>query len=295
MFYGLFWHGSMFSVICGSFILRRPEGRHLFIIDLNFLFFCRHGVARHNVIDPRTGRQPDKCDTFFFDPPLVLDGKMAAVKAGEDIQTWWKTTQGGEAIDLIITSPLTRCIQTALFAFMPGDNYEQCISRKLFCIESVREAYGMHYPDKRRKRSILQVRVRAEIHDAHRCNFCSTVGNSKQNVFIFSQKTWPAVTFDPEMQELDILWKPDERETVWNVEQRIAEFFSWIIQREEENIVVVSHGVWIEVCLKTLCPNILQVGRRVYNCDAYSGQIVSRDGKFLRLDHVQQISGPYIK
>lgn len=89
---------------------------------------------------------------------------MTSVKAGEDIQTWWKTTQEGEAIDLIITSPLTRCIQTALFAFMPGDDYEECTSRNIFCNESVREAYGMHYPDKRRKRSILQVRIRAETH-----------------------------------------------------------------------------------------------------------------------------------
>jgi hypothetical protein len=41
-------------------------------------------------------------------------------------------------------------------AFLPGDRYANEINEpRMTCVESIREAYGMHYPDQRRKKVIL--------------------------------------------------------------------------------------------------------------------------------------------
>jgi broad specificity phosphatase PhoE len=67
-------------------------------------------------------------------------------------------------------------------------------------------------------------------------------------------------------------------------------FMQHLVQRPETNIVVVSHGVWIEVCLTMLCPSALEYGqRRVYNCDMFSGECISEDGRFLGLEKFELI------
>lgn len=120
----------------------------------------RHGVAQHNVLDPRTNQRPDLHDPFFFDPPLLTRGKVDSVNAGEAILTWWHTTQTGDSVELVVTSPLTRCLQTAVLAFLPGSNgYEQQVP--IACIENAREAFGMHFPDRRREKSVLQASEKA--------------------------------------------------------------------------------------------------------------------------------------
>jgi broad specificity phosphatase PhoE len=119
--------------------------------------FVRHGIAQHNIIQP-DGTKPDLRDPNLFDPPLVRDGKFQALDAGERLRMWWKMTQGGKQIELAIASPLTRCLQTASLAFLPGDEY--CKSGKeptIVCLEQIREAFGMHFPDRRRRKSLLAV------------------------------------------------------------------------------------------------------------------------------------------
>lgn len=65
----------------------------------------------------------------------------------------------GEPLELIVSSPLTRCLQTSTLGFLAGDMYTDGITEpKFFATELVREAFGMHYPDKRRDKSLLQVR-----------------------------------------------------------------------------------------------------------------------------------------
>jgi len=92
------------------------------------------------------------------------------------------------------------------------------------------------------------------------------------------------------MTENDEAWSPDRRESLHDIHQRIITFFHDLVQREETNIVVVSHGVWIECCLNSLCPEALGYGEtRVHNCNVFVGDCISNDGKFLRLENVQRI------
>ena len=91
------------------------------------------------------------------------------------------------------------------------------------------------------------------------------------------------------MPEEDEDWKPTERENWHDVVQRANEFLDWLAQRPETNIVVMSHGVWIECCLYAHCPEALKNGARVHNCDMIVGDCLSADGKFQSLQNVQRI------
>lgn len=92
------------------------------------------------------------------------------------------------------------------------------------------------------------------------------------------------------MPDSDEWWKPDKRENWADINARVHKFLQWLVRRQEDNIVVVSHGVWIESCLQLGCPGVLE-GRRVYNGDAFACDTVSRDGSFVRFQHVRQIYG----
>ena len=117
--------------------------------------FVRHGIARHNLIDPKTGKPPDLTDENLLDPPLVQDGKFQAIDMGDRLRTWWSANQTSQ-IELVVSSPLTRCLQTATLAFLPGDRYSNGVKEpRITCVENIREAYGMHYPDQRRKQIVL--------------------------------------------------------------------------------------------------------------------------------------------
>mmetsp|Transcript_40595 Transcript_40595/g.112799 ORF Transcript_40595/g.112799 Transcript_40595/m.112799 type:complete len:107 (-) Transcript_40595:19-339(-) len=104
------------------------------------------------------------------------------------------------------------------------------------------------------------------------------------------QKHWPNLKFDDKMPEHDDAWSPNHRETIHDIQCRISIFLQTLSQRQESNIVVVSHGVWIERCFLTYCPEALDHGnKRVHNCNVFVGECVSRDGRFLRLQNVNLI------
>lgn len=119
--------------------------------------FIRHGIAKHNIMDEK-GNPPDLKSPDLFDPPLTLEGKQQVLAAGELLRTWWHTTQVGESMELIVTSPLTRCLQTASLGFLPGDQYVKGQAEPIFaCMDQIREAHGMSYPDRRRNKDYLAV------------------------------------------------------------------------------------------------------------------------------------------
>jgi broad specificity phosphatase PhoE len=91
------------------------------------------------------------------------------------------------------------------------------------------------------------------------------------------------------MTETDDAWKSDWRETWDDVRRRVDRFLSWLVQQHQNNVVVVTHGVWIEALLRTYAPHVLGKERRVYNTDAYACQCVSSNGTFSRIQQVRQI------
>ena len=234
-------------------------------IRIQRVIFLRHGVARHNIRDPVTGETPDIYNPEFFDADLVEQGtaQVRSVKR--------RLTNSGilTNIELVLISPLTRCLQTAQLIFdyfvPPSLSSSSMPPPPMVCLQDVREAYGMHYPDKRRDKSMLRTQ-------------------------------FPSVHFDVDttMTEKDEKWSINSRVTVGCVVKRIHNVLEWIVQRHEATIFVVTHGVWIECLLNAYVPVILKDGSRVNNCDCYAADIVSgKDGggtyTFVRMQNVVKI------
>ena len=95
---------------------------------------------------------------------------------------------------------------------------------------------------------------------------------------------------DIAITEFDEAWREDMRETVSELRLRISHFFRLLVCRPESNIVVVTHGVWLEECFRSYCPQVLDHGRRrVYNCDMFAVDCVSQNREFVRFDNPRQI------
>ena len=155
------------------------------------IYLIRHGVAVHNVHDPNTNERPNYFDPALTDPPLIRQGEVQASVLGEnmkrmglaaansnnddgmDIDNQHQAIQSPPPpIELVVCSPLTRCLQTASRIFptyfqssppSQHDSMSEAISEdgdaqpfvlsedcKVCCHGDVREAFGKHYPDRRR-------------------------------------------------------------------------------------------------------------------------------------------------
>jgi len=199
-----------------------------------------------------------------------------------------------QPIELVVCSPLTRCLQTASHIFPSyfksvASSEQQSVSTmtgiieeedehrvldrncRVCCHGDVREAYGMHYPDKRSSLSQLKSK-------------------------------FPTVTYHPSLTEHDTDWQPNTRETHQDVSRRIHNFFTWLMQQPHDNTAIVTHGVWMECALLDYFPEVLEFGKkRVYNCEVYSGKLSlvvgslvvdgnNGDGNSVVLKDVEQMS-----
>lgn len=177
-----------------------PPANALNVQQPKTIYLIRHGVAKHNICNPDTGERPDIAhDVTLTDPPLVRQGVLQAQVLGENLRRRGiavdkvpvqlmdvESCHRVAAVELVVCSPLTRCLQTASYVFPEhfkqhhtnatselsnySDNHnaesrseEHTVvtstkttltilngNCKVFCHEDVREAFGMHYPDKRR-------------------------------------------------------------------------------------------------------------------------------------------------
>ncbi|GAX11140.1 hypothetical protein FisN_9Hu231 [Fistulifera solaris] len=249
---------------------------------VQIVVFMRHGIAVHNVRDSRNHSAPDHRDVRFWDPPLVYQGVVRAVEAGIHVQRWMQEHTKLRRIELFVTSPLTRCIQTTTLAFLRGNDYEHP-PPPIVCVEDVREAYGIYYPDKRREKSKLKVSAADLVAiRCHRVVFTDVA---------FVKSVWPQVEFSESMTEHDDDWNEDRRENFADVNARVDRFLAWLVHRPESQIVVVTHGVWMESLFRVHCSTALREDQRVHNCDAFACEIVSKDGVFQQIGRTQHISG----
>jgi len=166
--------------------------------SLNKSIYCiRHGEAAHNVDFLKYGRS-----TYFdetkMDTSLTEKGNEQSKKLGE---TWEELKNP----ILVITSPLTRCLQTATNIF--GTNV------KIIALEGCREyPLGAEYCNKRKTKEELE-------------------------------KKFQHVDFSNITNE-DLLWT-NEMETHENFELRIKKFKEKIERMSNKRIVIVSHSTFL--------------------------------------------------
>ncbi|KAK8259413.1 hypothetical protein V6Z12_D13G053800 [Gossypium hirsutum] len=174
-------------------------------------------------------------------------------------------------IDLVITSPLLRTLQTAVGVF-GGDGYTDRMDvvplmvanagnsgraaiSSLNCppivaVELCREHLGVHPCDKRRNISDYQ--------------------------FLF-----PAVDFSLIESDEDTWWKADVRETKEEVAARGQKFLNWLWTRKEKEIAIVTHSGFLFHTLSALgndCHPLVkkEICKHFANCELRSMVIVDR-------------------
>ncbi|KAJ3045286.1 hypothetical protein HDV00_011158 [Rhizophlyctis rosea] len=198
--------------------------------EVKFILFQRHGQGYHNLAEIKYGkklwdeyysRQPE-----YFDPTLTDLGIIQIKTVNEMLKK--ESRNGFPQPEYLISSPLSRCLNTTLLAYddvligEPQPNPAQVIlssqtRRTLtpYVHEIFREQYGDHTCDARRSRTELQSLF-------PQFDYCG----------LFSEK--------------DELWTP-EREADQHVNERMKKGLDWIFStRKDTYIGLVGHGGVVE-------------------------------------------------
>ena len=227
-------------------------------VDGKLLLVIRHGTSEHNLrynrrfqvfhdlIKQRLGEEKSY-DRWLFpeieewafmtgetlDTSLVEAGRQEAQDLG---QAWaagravlydrpgpteQRVPWAMQDVELVVTSPLTRTLQTATAVFFnKGGKTPRCGNLRMLALDLMKEwSQGRHTPNLRKKRSQLAAQ-------------------------------YPHVDFSA-LTEEDQTWQamwPGEQsglEPRSHLEMRVAHFREWIQKRPEKRIVVVGHGTFL--------------------------------------------------
>ena len=160
------------------------------------LYLIRHGHSLHNELFHKIGveafRMPD-----CIDSPLTSEGHLQSIELGN-------TLQKKREIELVLVSPLTRTLDTAMNIFGDTD------------IPMVSEEFLREYPI-----------------GEDTCN--------KRSSLTLLKNKYPRVDFHLKTDR-DTLWTSDYRETIDELEQRLDEMVKYLQNRSEKNIAIVGHS-----------------------------------------------------
>ncbi|CAK0805801.1 unnamed protein product [Prorocentrum cordatum] len=272
------------SAVAGSLALlarqrawvARQDGKHVYVI--------RHGTAVHNVrfgrkdevfrdLIEKRGRE-NRDNRWLFpeieewayirrrtvDTELVESGVHEARQLGE---AW----MGGRArihdrqgatevaplamndIDLIVTSPLTRTLQTTMEVFFVRDAPQRAGSGpaarwQRSRSESSRPQGGLQADTEAADKPIIALDMIKEWSQGRH------TPNLRKDRSRLAQ-AYPAVDFAHLDSDRDQMWRshwggdPNGLEPRAHLEARVARFKQWLAKRPERNIAVVSHGTFL--------------------------------------------------
>jgi len=160
------------------------------------LYLIRHGHSLHNELFNKIGVKAFRIP-LTIDSPLTSEGHLQSIELGN---TWPKKRE----IELILVSPLTRCLDTSMNIF--GDTDIPMISQ-----EFLRE-----YPI-----------------GEDTCN--------KRSSLVSLKNKYPKIEFNLDSDE-DTLWTQDYRESIDELEQRLYKMIKYLQDRKEKNIAIVGHS-----------------------------------------------------
>jgi broad specificity phosphatase PhoE len=160
------------------------------------LYLIRHGHSLHNELFHKIGLQAFR-SPITIDSPLTNEGHLQSIELG---QSWTKKNE----IDLVLVSPLTRTLETAMNIFGDTD------------IPMISEEFLREYPI-----------------GEDTCNQRSSLTHLKNK--------YPKVDFHL-TTDGDTLWSSDYRETIDELEQRLDQMVKYLQNRKEKNIAIVGHS-----------------------------------------------------
>ena len=143
----------------------------------------------------------------FYDPNFT-DTKLIreGINQSKKLSSTWEEINN---IELVLVSPLYRTLETANIIF-------NGISVPIISLENLREyPMGEQTCNKRSDKKILL-------------------------------KDFPNINFDNIKSNNDILWDPNNTETIESLDNRINEIKKYIKTRNEKKICIISHTIFIE-------------------------------------------------
>ena len=167
-----------------------------------YLFAIRHGEATHNVLFKEVGMSTF-FDENYYDTELTDKGFNQAQELGN------KWTDKNK-MDLVIVSPLSRTLQTAVNIF-------KNMNVKIIALDCLKEyPQGLHTCNKRKNKSDLI------------------------NLF-------PTIDFTNLDSNEDLMWSNTESETIDELLQRMNKMYDFIEQTDYKNIALVGHNSFISM------------------------------------------------
>ena len=166
---------------------------------MKILQLIRHGHSLHNELFHKIGVQAFRIPETI-DASLTEQGHSQSIELGN---SWSKKQE----IQLILTSPLTRTLETTMNIF--GDT-----DIPIECHEFLRE-YPIGHDTCNQRASLTQIKNR-----------------------------YPKIKYHLE-SDTDIFWKPDQRETLESLNERINQMIEYVRSRNEINIAIVGHSSFL--------------------------------------------------
>ncbi|MBU79517.1 MAG: hypothetical protein CMD29_05270 [Flavobacteriales bacterium] len=163
------------------------------------LYLIRHGKALHNELFETMGVKAFRIPEGI-DPPLVKEGIDQSIQLR---QNWVHKDE----IELILVSPLTRTLETAMNIF-------QELNIPIICLEFLREyPIGEDTCNKRSETNLLK-------------------------------NKFPKIDFSEIKLEKDELWT-EKRETIEQLNDRLNQMKKYIQNRSEKKIAIVGHSSYL--------------------------------------------------
>ena len=206
-------------------LLLPQHGISLFLADrTKRIHFVRHAEGHHNVATRNANGQntPIECRTAgserYLDARLTPHGQRQCQRLDRDIATVRIKNPGSFPIDLIVTSPFTRALETAEIVFGPFD-YPG--TPPVLVHELCRERAGLYMCDRLRPKADI-------VNDFQK----SSGGNVDFDSF------WSGDS------SLDERWS-ETRESADSLSERAVLFLKWLAARDEKEIAVVTHSSFL--------------------------------------------------
>jgi len=166
------------------------------------LYCIRHGESTHNVLYKKHGMKTF-FDKNYYDTKLTELGENQALELGN---TW----NDKEKMDIVLVSPLSRTLQTAMNIFK-GTNI------KIIALDCLKE-----YPQGK-----------------HTCNKRDT-SNNLSNKF-------PQIDFSLLDSNEDEMWSKTEIESIQSLLDRMNKMYDFIETKNYTNIALVGHNSFISM------------------------------------------------
>ncbi|KAL4029600.1 hypothetical protein IC575_007820 [Cucumis melo] len=229
------------------------------------IHLVRHAQGFHNVAGEKDVNEYLSFD--YFDAQLTSLGWKQVDNLRKHVQSCGLSKR----IELVITSPLFRTMETAVGTF-GGEGYSDGINVPPLMIENAGDCNrpaisSLNCPP------FLAVELCREHLGVHPCDKRRSI-NEYRSLF-------PAIDFSLIEHDEDILWKPDIRETNAEVAERGMKFLKWLWTRKEKEIAVVSHSGFLFHALsafgKDCHPSIKdEICKHFANCELRSFVLVDR-------------------